>query len=73
MFRYEKHDDIQKLTMHHCCCHLFVLQVTNVLEKRSMSEGRTGTVAPDQMESTHTSQGTGDVSSVTNRIIACRI
>lgn len=72
MFRYEKHDDIQKPTMHHCCCHLFVLQVTNVLEKRSMSEGRIGTVAPNQMESTHTSQRTRDVSSVTNRIIACR-
>lgn len=38
-----------------------------------MSEGKMGTVAPDQMESTHTSQGARDVSSVTNRIIACRV
>lgn len=60
MFRYEKHDGTQKRTIPHCFCHLFLLQVTNVLGNGPCRGRRKvgGTVAPDWMDSTHTSQRT---------------
>lgn len=41
--------------------------------KKACVRGEIRTVALDKMESTHTPQRRGDVPSVTNRIIACRI
>lgn len=62
MFRYEKHDDIQKLTMYHRSRHSFVFQVTNVLggKERLMSEvkDKDSSTRPNGFN-THTSQRTG--------------
>ena len=41
--------------------------------REGLCRGEIRTVALDKMESTHTPQRRGDVPSVTNRIIACRI
>ena len=72
MFRYE---NLMTFRNWHCItaavtCLYYKLQM---FWREGLCRGEIRTVALDKMESTHTPQRRGDVPSVTNRIIACRI